>query len=557
MDKTTQKIKELIKAKTPYIYIVSDEEMRISEDIIANIAKPMNREVYIWTSNSGLINYETREDKKCKQFAEAMNEIINMKISNKKAGAIFLMLDPHVHINPSSARILKDGYVNIMLGKNKDMIDNPDAFKNKIGIPKNVIFIAGRVAHVSNGLVDGLEPTIKTQVEVVDFQLPTRQELIDLINKFIESGKKTITSHSLDYSKEQIAEMARSLQGLTFLEAQRAITESLVNEKQLNNSRLLEKKRSIVRQDDILEVIWNPPDISKVGGLSNLKQFAEMYKEQFSEEAEEYGVEPLRGILLVGVPGTGKSLSVKSISKLWNIPCLRLDIGKVMSGIVGSSEQRMRQVIKVCEAAAPCVLWCDEVEKQLSGMGSSDRSDAGTLARVFGTLLTSMEEGMKDVILLATANDISALPPELIRRFDETFFVNMPSPKERKDIFRIHLTKRKQDTTNLDLDVLARETKAFVGSEIEKIVKQAIAMSWQRKSKKLTEEHFLEIIRNTKPISSTMKEKIDAIRSWAKGRARMANVKEELETETSSQVGDLSGSSSISMLDQLVSGDKN
>ncbi len=501
-----QKVRELIKAKTPFVYIISDEERRVCEEIIQNIAKPMNREVWVWTCNTGLINHETKEDKKCKQFPEAVKEIIDMKVSEKKSGAIFLMLDPHIHINPSSARVIKDGYVNIMLGRHKDMIDNPRAYEGKVGNPKNIIFIAGRLAHVSNGIVEGLEPTIKTQVEVVDFPLPTKEELIDLINKFIASGKKIIKDANFDYSKEEVAEMARSLQGLSFLEAQRAINECLINEKKLSISRLLEKKRSLVKQDDILEVIWNPPSISEVGGLENLKEFAHMYRGQFSEEAEKYGIEPLRGLLFIGPPGclrgdtpihdpvdntiktveerfdegkefnvlslskegpviaraekpikfkkekmieftledgqkiavtpahrfwtqngwktssevfeqlqtdgvcllpsnselvqsinpnrkdtnlvriiqaefvedavyfdfhvpkyenyaacglwhhnTGKSKSAKSISNLWNIPCLRLDIGKVMAGIVGQSEMRMRQVIKTAEAAAPCV----------------------------------------------------------------------------------------------------------------------------------------------------------------------------------------------------------
>lgn len=915
-----QKVRELVKAKTPFIYVVSDEERRICEEIIQNIAKPMNKEVWIWTCNTGLISYETKEDKKCKQFPEAMKEIIDLRVSEKKSGAIFLMLDPHIHINPSSARVMKDGYVNIMLGKHKDMIDNPRAYEGKVGSTKNIIFIAGRLAHVSNGIVEGLEPTIKTQVEVVDFPLPTKEELIDLIQKFIVSGKKIIKDADFNYSKEEVAEMARSLQGLSFLEAQRAVNECLINEKKLSISRLLEKKRSLVRQDDILEVIWNPPNISEVGGLDALKEFAHMYRGQFSEEAEKFGIESLRGLLFVGPPGclrgdtliydpidnttktveerynegkdfnvislskdgpvvaeakkpikfkkekmieftledgqkiavtpahrfwtqngwktssevferlqadgvcllpsnselvqsiqtsgglrsnkitqgsqsdchhefhsydgqlhevlnndqgilpsqgdallscdallhkddqagkqgynhpylqhdhlskqdfyahnnkelklqnaeetyqpsqqkygnvlqslseasqkdtsslppylslmskpmvlsssytlqplhnypesgivdvlahqthqeleqhddqsnqlpclldqdfcldgkvqepsvsflksnlpsfnppasayinkkntklisikqakfvedavyfdfhvpkyenyaacglwhhnTGKSKSAKSISNLWNIPCLRLDIGKVMAGIVGASEARMRQVIKTVEAAAPCVLWCDEVEKQMSGTGSSDRSDAGTLARVFGTLLTAMEEGMKGVILLATANDVSALPPEFIRRFDEVFFVDMPNPKERKEIFEVHLLKRNRDPKKLklDMELLVEKTEAFVGSEIEKIVKQAIALAWKEKKKDVDNQCFLSVIKDMKPLSSTMKEKIQATRDWANGRARRAN-KEDKEGEKREMRGTSSISESTTdLLDQLVSQGKN
>lgn len=224
------------------------------------------------------------------------------------------------------------------------------------------------------------------------------------------------------------------------------------------------------------------------------------------------------------VHNTGKSLIAKTVGSIWNLPVLRLDVGKVMAGIVGQSEERMRQAIQTAQAAAPVILFCDEIEKSLSGTGSSNVSDGGTMSRVFGTLLTAMEESLKNVIIVATANDISILPPELIRRFDEVFFADLPTEEEREDIFKIHLRKRGR---NLELDwkALVEVTASFTGSEIEKVVKEGIARAWQAKKREVETTDLVMAAKNTRPISTVMSEKIQSLRDWAKDRARMASNK--------------------------------
>jgi len=237
--------------------------------------------------------------------------------------------------------------------------------------------------------------------------------------------------------------------------------------------------------------------------------------------------DPYRNFVANGVivHNCGKSLISKTISSEWKLPLLRLDVGKVMQGLIGSSEQNMRQAIAQAESCSPAVLWLDEIEKSLSGTKSSNHSDGGTLARVFGTLLTAMEEGMKGVVLIATANDIQALPPELIRRFDEVFFIDLPTPEEREEIFTIHFRKKGRDVKKLKLNMekIIKASHKFTGSEIEKVVKESIARAYHSKKKDVTTKDVIGAIEDTRVIAVVMKEQIDKIRDWAKDRARYAS----------------------------------
>jgi SpoVK/Ycf46/Vps4 family AAA+-type ATPase len=262
-----------------------------------------------------------------------------------------------------------------------------------------------------------------------------------------------------------------------------------------------------------------------VGGLDMVKDYLGKYSRAYTPEAKAFGVEPLKGVLLTGVPGTGKSLLAKAIGRLWGVPLLRLDVGKVMTGLVGGSESKMRDVIKQAEAMSPCVLWIDEVEKSLSGTKSSNFSDGGTLSRVFGTLLTSMQDGMEGVTIIATANDINQLPPEFIRRFNEVFFVDLPGPNERWDIFAIHLKKRGRniETFEKHRKVLVAASKDYTGAEIEKAVKDGIAASFYQDKKDLTVKNLLAAIADTKPISKIMESKVKKLRDKARGSFRFAS----------------------------------
>ena len=272
-----------------------------------------------------------------------------------------------------------------------------------------------------------------------------------------------------------------------------------------------------------------------IGGLENLKNWLVKRRNSWLDIAKKYNIPAPKGVLITGIPGCGKSLTAKAMSTIWQLPLLKLDMGKIFSGIVGSSEENMRRAIATAEALAPSVLWIDEIEKGLGNIDSS--GDSGTSARIFGTFLTWMQEKTKPVFVIATANDISKLPPELLRkgRFDEVFFVDLPTKDERKKIFNVHLNKRVQNSEvgkeiTLDeslLESLSDLTAGFSGSEIEQIVISALYEAFFHE-RNLTTNDLVNAIKNTIPISVTQKEQIKRLREWANVRAVSATPKEDL-----------------------------
>ena len=291
------------------------------------------------------------------------------------------------------------------------------------------------------------------------------------------------------------------------------------------------EKEQIIRKSGILDYVKVDTSLeNSVGGLDQLKIWLKRRSKAFEIKAKEFGLQEPKGILLLGVPGCGKSLTAKCIAAEWKQPLLKLDIGKVFSMYVGSSENNIREAINTSEAVAPCVLWIDEIEK---GLATQGEHDGGTSTRVFSTILTWMQEKTKPVFVVATANDISSLPPELLRkgRFDEIFFVDLPTREERKNIFSIHLRKNHQGH-GIDLDTIADRTKFFNGAEIEETVKEAMFIAYVNRpnAPAVTTPDLLEAASNVIPLAQTMKTKIDALRSWARVRARLASSAENTET---------------------------
>jgi SpoVK/Ycf46/Vps4 family AAA+-type ATPase len=285
-------------------------------------------------------------------------------------------------------------------------------------------------------------------------------------------------------------------------------------------------KKDIIRKSGLLDWVDSDIDMNEIGGLEGLKNWLEKRKDAFSEEAALYGLPANpKGILLVGIQGAGKSLFAKGISSFWNFPLLKLDMGKIFSGLVGSSEQNMRQVFKVAESVAPCILWCDEIDKGMSGSKSSSSSDGGTTSRVLGSWLTWMQDRKAPVFVVATANDVSNLPPELLRkgRFDEIFFVDLPKENERKKIFEIHLKKRKRNPGQFDLAALVNASDYYTGAEIESSIEAAMYEAFSDDRRDINTEDILLSLHNTVPISKLMKEEISALRKWATERARNAS----------------------------------
>jgi len=515
---TLDHIKSMLKANIPYIWVTTFEEDRFIESLYGEVLIPLNREVFTWSTHQGLVPYDpelpyarAKGDLETTTHPQkALDAIGDHEIKKGCKGTIFIMKDFHIVLQQPLPRQLRDLYIKLSNQK------------------KCILIVSPMVAHGPMGQKGGIEPTLEKQIVVLPYELPTKAfieaRIVKMLGHLKQQVKDPIKS-KIDYTDDEINQFAIALQGLTEQEIAQAMATSMTHLQRLDQKFLLSQKRQIIQRSEILEYIGITPSIDEVGGLDLAKKYFETYKDQFTPEAEEYGVDPLKGVLLTGLPGAGKSLLVKAVASVWHLPLLRLDVGKVMGSLVGSSEERMRQVINSVEAIAPALLWIDEIEKSLSGTKSSNQSDGGTMARVFGTLLTAMEERMKDVVVLATANDIQALPPELIRRFNEIFFVDLPRPEEREEIFRIHLKKRKRDINALDLDVeeLVHLTHLYTGAEIEKAVKEGIARAFQNKKKDVSQVELVGAIKDTKPIAKIMSEKINAIREWARDKARYAS----------------------------------
>jgi len=511
----------LIKGRVPLIWVNTYEEKRFIADFNLKVCGSLNCELFVWSAINGLSTYaEAKAGQKSKDFADsfhppkALDQILNYQVPTQhKSGSIFVMKDIHTAMNHPLPRQLRDMYDFLIRGE------------------KTIVFVSPLIAHGPGGQKPGMEPSLDKQITVVDFDLPKREtierELRNIMGRLAKKQSRPGSNRDVctEYTDEEFVRLSCALQGLTQLEIDNAISTSIAHLKRLDEKHFLLEKKQVIKRSEILEYVGHASTMNDVGGLDEAKRYCDMYRDQFSPEAKEFGVEPIRGLVLTGIPGTGKSLLAKAVAAEWGLPLLRLDVGKVMTGLVGGSEEKMRMVIAQAEAIAPCVLWIDEIEKSLSGTKSSNFSDGGTLARVFGTLLTAMEERFEGVVTIATANDIEALPPELIRRFNEVFFVDLPAPSEREEIFNIHLRKRKRDAKELELDMeqLVNVSHRYTGSEIEKAVRESITRAFRDGKRALKTEDIVAALEDTKPIAVVLHEKIGPIREWARNRARYAS----------------------------------
>ena len=330
---------------------------------------------------------------------------------------------------------------------------------------------------------------------------------------------------SLKGDQNAVELIVQHLAGMCEEDARRLIRESIRDDGMINledAQRVLKFKRDALGQGGLLEFEMDTGNFSDIGGLGGLKRWLELRRVAFSGDAAKLGVDPPKGVLLLGVQGAGKSMAAKAIAGSWNVPLMRLDFGVLYNKFQGESERNLREALKQAEAMAPCVLWIDEIEKGLASDGGS--SDGGVSRRMLGTVLTWMAERTAKVFLVATANDVTQLPPELLRkgRMDEIFFVDLPDAATRADIFRIHLKKRKLDPAKFDLSQLAVAADGFSGAEIEQAIVAAIYETLATKQALATQLLLAEIA-HTRPLSVVMAEKVEGLRQWAAGRTVRAD----------------------------------
>lgn len=492
-----KQIENLIRARYPIVYVVSWEEGRVEATLRA-VAERRQKQLFIWTTTNGLVldGKNPRGDNTSDPLT-AMDEIMK-----SQEAAIFLFKDFH--------RFMKDDAQ--VVRKLRDL-----AYHLKRSY-KTIVLVSP---------VMELPTELEKEITVVDYALPNEEEIRALVDGVIEKTKDD-ERLKCDLTEEELDSVVKAAQGLTTVEVDNVLMKSLVEEQCIDIDVILSEKEQIIRKSGVLEYYHTDERIENVGGLDSIKRWLTQRRKAFTDAAREYGLPQPKGLLLIGVQGCGKSLTAKAVASLWQLPLLRLDVGSIFSGIVGSSEERMRRAIATAESIAPVVLWLDEVEKGFSGTQSSSFSDAGTTSRVFGSFVTWLQEKESPVFVIATANDIKALPPELMRkgRFDEIFFIDLPSATERRQIFDIHIGRRLQEGHTLedfDIDALVEASVGFSGAEIEQAVVSAMFDAFDEGGRPFDSADIMKAVQETFPLSATMREQIDGLREWAKNRARLAS----------------------------------
>jgi len=370
---------------------------------------------------------------------------------------------------------------------------------------------------------------LRDEAVILDFPPPNAAELDAVLERLVR--QPGIKMNLTDLGREKLIQASL---GLTAAQAQRVFAKAIVADGSLDDRDIelvTREKQQIIRESAALEFYPLTETVSDVGGLDVLKNWLGLRERAFTQEARDYGLPSPKGVALIGIPGTGKSLTAKMIGGLWRLPLLRLDVGSLFGSLVGQSEERARQALRLAETVAPCILWIDEIEKGLGG--SQGSLDGGTSTRVFGTILTWMQEKTAPCFVVATANDISALPPELLRkgRFDEIFFLDLPTTDERREIFSVHLRKRKRMPDDYDLDRLAEASAGYVGAEIEQAIIDAMYIGFGEQ-REFTTEDIAKTLARQVPLSVAQRETVGALRAWLKeGRAQSASFRELAEAE--------------------------
>jgi SpoVK/Ycf46/Vps4 family AAA+-type ATPase len=498
-----QEVETLIRARYPILYIVSSEEMRVQK-VIVEIAERRQKKVFEWTYSVGLVPAGTSIQSQKHRNPATRDPIAALdQVIEQVEPAIFLFKDFHPFLTKNNFAIIR---------KLKEIALH---LKNSF---KTIVLISPLME---------IPAELDKEVTVLNFPLPDQEELAALLEKILEDVKQ-FRQVRIELDEAGRKRLLRAALGLTLSEAENVFAKIIVKDERLSGEDVNEvfaEKQQIIRKSGLLEYYSSSESFSSVGGLCILKDWLQKRAVAFGDEARAFGLPAPKGILMLGVQGCGKSLCAKSVSSLWQLPLLRFDMGRMFGSLVGSSEENVRKAIAVAESVAPAILWVDEIDKAFAGSQGSGSSDGGTTARVFGTFLTWLSEKTAPVFVVATANDISQLPPELMRkgRLDEIFFVDLPTEEERAEIFRIHLAKRGRSPETFDLPALVAASQEFSGAEIEQAIISALYDAFSSQGE-LTTAHVLEALRQTVPLSKTMDEQLNRLRTWAEGRARHASV---------------------------------
>jgi|TARA_B100000683_G_scaffold277681_1_gene337985 SpoVK/Ycf46/Vps4 family AAA+-type ATPase len=472
----------LLKARYPIIYIATNEEERIEYLIKYCAKKYVVRTYYSWDFVSGYQGNPNDTGFAARNPLEALDLIDKL---TPETASLFVLKDYD--------NFLKDFSV---VRKLKNL---SRSLKTQ---PKNIIIVSSEI---------NIPDSLKEFVTLLEFPLPSYSEIVEELNRLISSLQQEIEPETLN-------NIAIACQGLSLERIRRVLSKVIAKYGEIDASSpnlILQEKKQIIQQTQLLEFCLNDKNISDLGGLDNFKDWLSLRSKAFSQEAIKYGLPYPKGLLLVGVQGTGKSIAAKIIAHEWQLPLLRLDFGRLFASLIGQSEQRVRKMIEIAEALSPCVLWVDEIDKAFAGAQSS--GDSGTTSRVLATFITWLSEKTSPVFVVATANNIDWIPPEILRkgRFDEMFFLNLPTREERQAIFEVHLKKYRPDLIqSFQLPLLGQLSKDFSGAEIEQVVIEAMRLGFNE-DREFNNEDILVSIQNLVPLAKTKSKEIDLLKAWS------------------------------------------
>ncbi|MBN2374119.1 AAA family ATPase [bacterium] len=501
--KADEELRLLIRASYPLVYLVTWEEERCV-NMLSKVAGDQRRSFYEWSTTTGLRKEDGKIEhpqlKDPNQLQVYLPALLSYLLNKQEPGALYVLKDFHHYIRePIITRLLRDIV---------------SAFKSE----KKTLVLLSPIMEIPVEL--------EKDIHVLDYGLPDQNDLEQMTDEFLVEIKKANPSVEIDLSSQEKEKIIKAMMGLTQMEVENTLSKIIVRNKRLGPEdipMILAEKEQIIKKSGILDFYASVDKFRDIGGLDELKDWLGVRAEAFSEKAKQMRLPAPKGIVLLGVPGCGKSLCAKAVASEWGKPLLKFDMGKIYGQYLGESEANLRKAIQVAESVSPAILWIDEIEKALAGAGGGG-GDSGTSQRIFGTLLTWMEEKTAPVFVVATANQIDVLPPELLRkgRIDEIFFVDLPNDLERMDIFRVHLQKRNRDPNNFDLKLLVQKTDGFSGAEIEQVIIAALFDAFGYEEE-LTTEIVIKNIEKTVPLSKAMGDFIKWLREWAKDRCRFAS----------------------------------
>jgi AAA+ superfamily predicted ATPase len=479
----------LLKARYPLIYVSTQEEDRLEYIIRKSVQNLLSRGIFTWDFVDGYslnVNSNNIAKRNPLQALEFIETFV------PETANVFILKDFQKFFNDIAVSRKLRNLVRLL----------------KIQ-PKTIIIIASNIT---------IPEELRDIITIIQFKLPQLDEIKNELEKLLKS-----LNQEIDYKFFEL--LAQACQGLSLERIRRVLAKTIATYKIIDDRSInlvLKEKSQLISQTEILEFWPATEKLSYIGGLDNLKSWLKKRSNSFSEQATNYGLPIPRGLLLVGIQGTGKSLTAKAIANDWKLPLLRLDVGRLFGGFVGESEERVRQMTQISEALAPCILWIDEIDKAFK----ESKGDSGTTNRVFSTFLTWLSEKKSPVFIVATANDISSLPLEIIRkgRFDEIFFIGLPTFEERKMIFQIHLSMLRPDTWDAyDINLLTTNSENFSGAEILQSIIEGMHFAFYEK-REFTTNDILLGIQQIIPLAQVDEEKIEKLQNWAlSGRIRLAS----------------------------------